>query len=119
MPPIAAGGENPCQHQQHHVVRDGVLDAVLVWDAGWAVFPAELHQQTEQGAAETKLQGGTEVLPEGVAGRIRFEQGITSVEVDTDRFPLTNGIYESADFSSAQNRADILIQAGAGRVAVR
>jgi hypothetical protein len=58
------------------------------------------------------------VVPEGVAARIRAEQGASAIEVDTSRFPYSNGIYESPDYSSAQNKVDVMIQAGAGRVAV-
>jgi hypothetical protein len=68
----------------------------------------------ELGAASLDM-----VVPQGVAARIRAEHGAAAIEIDTARFPYSNGIYESADFSSAQNKADIMIQAGAGRVAVR
>ena len=57
-------------------------------------------------------------VPQGVAGRIRTEHGVASIEVDTARFPYNNGIYESRDFSSAQNKVDVVIQAGVGRVAI-
>ena len=70
--------------------------------------------RVELGAASFDM-----VVPQGVAARIRAEQGVSAIEIDTNRFPYSNGIYESADFSSAQNKADIMIQAGAGRVAVR
>jgi hypothetical protein len=69
--------------------------------------------KVELGAASLDM-----VVPQGVAARIRAEQGIATIEVDTARFPLSNGIYESAEYSSAQNRIDIVIQAGVGRVAV-
>lgn len=69
--------------------------------------------RVELGAASLDM-----VVPEGVAARIRAEHGAAAIEIDTARFPYSNGIYESADFSSAQNKADIMIQAGAGRVAV-
>jgi hypothetical protein len=69
--------------------------------------------RVELGAASLDM-----VVPRGVAARIRAEQGVSAIEVDTTRFPYANGIYESTDFSSAQNKADIMIQAGAGRVAV-
>jgi hypothetical protein len=69
--------------------------------------------RVELGAASLDM-----VVPEGVAARIRTEHGAAAIEIDTARFPYSNGIYESADFSSAQNKADIMIQAGAGRVAV-
>jgi hypothetical protein len=69
--------------------------------------------KVELGAASLDM-----VVPQGVAARIRAERGVAAIEIDTARFPYSNGIYESADFSSAQNKADIMIQAGVGRVAV-
>ena len=70
--------------------------------------------QVELGAASMDM-----IVPDGVAGRIRSESGVASIEINTSRFPYSNGIYESADYSSAKNKVDIMIQAGAGRVAVR
>ena len=69
--------------------------------------------RVELGAASLDM-----VVPEGVAARIRAEQGVSAIDIDTSRFPYSNGIYESADFSSAQNKVDVKIQAGAGRVAI-
>lgn len=69
--------------------------------------------RVELGAASLDM-----VVPQGVAARIRAEHGAASIEIDRARFHYSNGIYESADFSSAQNKVDIMIQAGAGRVAV-
>ena len=80
-------------------------------------LPANAGETTvkvELGAASLDM-----VVPEGVAARIRSEHGVAAVEVDTARFPYSNGIYESADYSSAQNKVDIKIEAGAGKVAVR
>ena len=79
-------------------------------------LPANAGETTvrvELGAASLDMS-----VPAGVAGRIRSESGVASIEIDTSRFPYSNGIYESADYSSAQNKVDIMIQAGAGRVAV-
>jgi hypothetical protein len=69
--------------------------------------------KVELGAASLDM-----VVPQGVAARIRAEQGVSAIEIDKNRFPYSNGIYESADYSSAQNKVDIKIEAGAGRVAV-
>jgi hypothetical protein len=69
--------------------------------------------RVELGAASVDM-----VVPEGVAARIRSEHGAAAVEINTARFPYSNGIYESVDYSSAQNKVDIMIQAGAGRVVV-
>jgi hypothetical protein len=82
-------------------------DITLPANAGMTTVKIEL------GAATLDM-----VVPDSVAARIRAEQGVSAIEVDTARFPYSNGIYESADYSSAQNKVDIMIQAGAGRVAV-
>ena len=79
-------------------------------------LPANAGETTvrvELGAASLDM-----VVPDGVAARIRSEHGVAAVVVDTARFPYSNGIYESADYSSAQNKADIKIEAGAGKVAI-
>jgi hypothetical protein len=83
-------------------------DLTLPANAGITTVKVEL------GAASLDM-----VVPDGVAARIRSEHGAAAIEIDTTRFPYSNGIYESMDFSSAQNKLDIKIQAGAGRVAVR
>lgn len=80
-------------------------------------LPANAGETTvkvELGAASLDM-----IVPDGVAARIRSEHGVAAVEVDTARFPYSNGIYESADYSSAPNKVDIMIEAGAGKVAVR
>ena len=79
-------------------------------------LPANVGMTTvkvELGAASLDM-----IVPDGVAARIRAEQGVAAIEIDTARFPYSNGVYESADYSTAQNKVDIMIQAGAGRVAV-
>jgi len=69
--------------------------------------------KVEMGAASLDM-----VVPQGVAARIRAEHGMVALDVDKTRFPYSNGIYQSEGYSSAQNRADILIQAGAGKVTI-
>ncbi len=82
-------------------------DLTLPANAGMTTVSVEL------GAASLDM-----VVPQGVAARIRAEHGASAIEIDTARFPYSNGIYEFVDYPSAQNKADIKIQAGAGRVAV-
>ena len=83
-------------------------DLTLPANAGSTTVKVEL------GAASLDM-----LVPQGVAARIRAEHGAAAIEIDTTRFPYSNGIYESADYSSAQNKADIKIEAGAGKVTVR
>jgi hypothetical protein len=59
-------------------------------------------------------------VPEATAGRIRVKEGVTSVNVDTNRFPqLDSGIYQSPGFETAANRAEITVEAGLGSISVK
>lgn len=66
------------------------------------------------GAASLKIH-----LPAAVAGRIRVKGGLTSINIDSNRFPRQEGdLYQSTDYSTAANRADITIDTGVGSVEI-
>jgi hypothetical protein len=68
----------------------------------------------EAGAASVNIH-----VPDGTAARIRIREEVNSVHVDTHRFPrLDTGLYQSADYESAANRAEIHVEAGLGSVTV-
>jgi len=79
-------------------------------------LPANGHVNVEAhvGAAELKIH-----VPQGVAGRIRTQSGLAEIDVDRTRFPLLNGVYESSDFGANPNRADVVIEAGMGKISIR
>ncbi len=59
-------------------------------------------------------------IPTGVAARIKVKSGIASVNVDSNRFPRQDGgLYQSADYTTAANRADITIDTGVGSVDIK
>jgi hypothetical protein len=69
----------------------------------------------DSGAASLNLR-----VPTGVAARIRVKSGIASINIDSNRFPRKEGgLYESADYASAANRADITIDTGVGSVDIK
>jgi hypothetical protein len=69
----------------------------------------------DSGAASLNLH-----VPAGVAARIRVKSGIASVNVDSNRFPRQDGgLYESSDYATAANRADITIDTGVGSVEIK
>jgi hypothetical protein len=69
----------------------------------------------DSGAASLNLR-----VPSGVAARIRVKSGIASINLDSNRFPRKEGgLYESADYASAANRADITIDTGVGTVEIK
>lgn len=58
-------------------------------------------------------------VPEGVAARISVKNGIGSVSVDQGRFPkVGSSTYQSPNYGTATNRADITIEAGVSSVSV-
>lgn len=69
----------------------------------------------EAGAASVSIH-----VPESTAARIRVEEGVTAVSVDTNRFPrLDSGMYQSPNFDTAVDRAELNIEAGLGSVSVK
>ncbi|MGZ9234229.1 MAG: LiaI-LiaF-like domain-containing protein [Anaerolineales bacterium] len=59
-------------------------------------------------------------VPETTSARIRVKEGAASVNVDTTRFPrLDSGLFQSADFDTAVNRAEINVESSLGSVSVK
>jgi hypothetical protein len=71
--------------------------------------------EVDSGAASINVR-----VPEGTAARIRIKDEVGSVNVDTNRFPrLDSGLYQSPDFDTAVDRAEIHIESGLGSVSVK
>lgn len=68
----------------------------------------------ETGVASLHLR-----IPAGVAARIRTRGGLGSVSVDTARFPLQGSYYQSPDYDTAANKADVDIESGVASVDIR
>ncbi len=66
------------------------------------------------GAASIELR-----VPEGVAARVESRGGLSDVKVDERRFPRWGGEWRSADYDTAEHRADIRLDTGAASVEVR
>jgi hypothetical protein len=58
-------------------------------------------------------------IPPGVAARLRTRGGLSSIQVDEMRFRRMGDVYQSDDYETAANRADIDIEMGVGSVTVR
>ncbi|MDA1216274.1 MAG: DUF5668 domain-containing protein [Chloroflexi bacterium] len=59
------------------------------------------------------------VVPEGVAARISSDSGLSSVDVNTSRFPRSGDEYISVGYGSATDRVYIRIRVGAASVDIR
>lgn len=74
------------------------------------------------GATEVKAESGAANLviqvPPGVAARIHSSMALGSTQVDESRFRRTADGYESPDYTTATNRADITISGGVGSVRI-
>jgi hypothetical protein len=80
-------------------------------------FPSNagmVRGKIESGAASVSVR-----IPQGVAGRIRFDGALSGITVDRARFPRQEGVYESPDFATAVNKVDLKIEVGVGSVDVR
>lgn len=72
------------------------------------------HVDIDTGASSLVLR-----IPQGVAARIRLQTGVSSVTVDS-RFPRVDGqYYQSADYATAVNKADITIDSGVGSIEIK
>jgi hypothetical protein len=68
----------------------------------------------EAGAASVNIR-----VPEATEARIRVKEGVTAINVNTTRFPrLDSGIYQSSNFNTAADRAEINIESGLGSISV-
>lgn len=67
----------------------------------------------ESGAASVEL-----FVPEGVAARIRTEQGVSSMDIDEKRFLVSGSLRQSPDFDSAANKVEISLEGGANSVKI-
>jgi hypothetical protein len=68
----------------------------------------------ESGAASINIR-----VPQSTAARIRVKDSVISMDVDTNRFPrIDSGLYQSTNYDTAVDRADINIQSGMASVKV-
>ncbi len=83
----------------------------------------ELLLPTNAGLTQVDCRAGVSSLtvrvPDGVGARIHARGGLASVNVDTGRFPRAGAYYQSADFETAANKAELTIETGIGSVNVR
>ncbi len=65
------------------------------------------------GAAAVRVR-----VPAGVAAMVRLKAGLSSVNVDTNRFPRSGDAYKSADWDGAAYKAEITVETGVGSIDV-
>lgn len=80
-----------------------------------------LKLPAQAGFTQVKIESGAAAVsikvPYGVAGRIRTKgTGVSSINVDTTRFVAGREGYESIDYETATNKADIIVSTGVGSI---
>lgn len=83
----------------------------------------KLRLPARAGQTQGKISGGvasiTITVPPEVGARIQYEGGLSSMDVDTNRFPQNGKVYQSPNYGSAANRIDLRVEMGVGSVKVR
>jgi hypothetical protein len=74
----------------------------------------DVRAVVEGGAADIQI-----TIPQGVHARITSTSGLSSVKVDSSRFPKTDGAYQSPGYDTATNRIALELKVGAASVNVR
>jgi hypothetical protein len=90
-------------------VRSGAssTDITLPAHAGFT------HVDIGTGAASVNVH-----IPSGVAARMRVRGGLSSINIDSTRFPRFGDSYQSADYETAANKADLNVDMGVGSLSV-
>jgi len=65
------------------------------------------------GAASVNIR-----VPSGVAARIRASGALAEIKVDRNRFPREGGVYQSSDYDTAPNKADVDVDTGVGSITI-
>lgn len=84
----------------------------------------KMKMPTQAGRTLVDIESGAATIditvPEGVAARIRLDQGASAQNLNLSRFPaLSENIYQSPDFDTAANKVEFNLEGGANSVTVR
>lgn len=82
-------------------------------DVSLPVGAGHTRVKIEAGAASVTLR-----LPQQAEARIRYEGGLSSLNVDRARFAQSGNSYQTAGFDAATDRLDIDIESGVGSVTI-
>jgi len=90
-------------------IDTGASSTNIIMPAAAGLTQVKIHS----GASSVKIK-----VPEGVAGRFAIKQGMAGIHVDTSRFLINGGVYETYGYESAPNRIEAVIETGVGSVEI-
>jgi hypothetical protein len=83
----------------------------------------KIYLPSNAGSTQVKVEAGAAsidiIIPQGVAARIKLDSAISGNKVDNTRFPWNGKVYESADFETAKNKAEIKVSSGVGSINIK
>jgi hypothetical protein len=101
------------------------LSSLLVGNLDVSVGAASTWIRLPEAAGQTNVHiaGGaasiTLEIPQGVGAQIRHRGGLSTMNVDQNRFPSAGeGVYRSSDFALAANKVDVNIETGVTSIQV-
>jgi len=100
------------------------LTSLLVERLSLKSGASSTHIMLPANAGDTRVNietGVTSVrltIPPHVAGRIHYSGGLSSIQIDSGRFPKSGNSYQSPDFDTASNKVEIKIDTGMGSVII-
>jgi hypothetical protein len=99
-------------------LRVNQLDLETGASTTWLRLPEAAGTTTarvEAGAASVEIE-----LPEGVAAQVRYEGGLSSLEVQNPRLVASGeDRYRTADYDTNPNKVDLRVESGASSVTIR
>ena len=85
-------------------------------------FSATLILPARAGRSQVEVHAGAASVvmrvPQGVAGRIQMKSGLVGTKIDNNRFPFNGSVYETPGFDTAENRVEIMVEAGVGSIEI-
>jgi hypothetical protein len=98
-------------------LRVNAIDMSIGAATAWVRFPEAA------GSTTVHISGGASTItleiPQGVAAQIRHRGGLSTLNVDQNRFPqVSEGLYRSADYDTAPNKLDINLETGVTTIQV-
>jgi len=104
-------GENHLDLSDLFVTHLSFNSGASATDVTLPAAAGKFQAEFKTGAASLRIH-----IPQGVAARIHTSGGLSSVKVNTERFPRLGDEYQSSDFDSAENRVEIQVETGVGSV---
>lgn len=103
-----------------HVDLSGLNVTNLVLETGASANRIKLPEMVEH--IDVKVSAGaasiTIEVPQSVAARVHDHSGISGKKIDTNRFPRNGNVYQSPDFETAPNKAEINIETGVSSIEI-